>query len=383
MKKSNITRSSTAQKLVIGFVFDDSLDKGDGVQQYILALGAQYTKLGHEVHYLVGETKRTDLKHIHSLSKNVRVSFNGNKMSMPRPASKKRIRDLFAAHQFDVLHVQMPHSPFLAQRVILAAPASTRIVGTFHILPNSALVTAANKALKLALQPSLRRINAFVSVSPAAQTFFEKSWGIKSVVLPNVVDVPRYASAQPLSAIKTNLNIVFLGRLVERKGCQYLLQAVKQIVRLNLVKESFSVTICGTGPLQKNLQEFVSMNGLKHIVTFVGFVDETQKPQYLSAADIAVFPATGGESFGIVLIEAMAASRGVVLGGDNPGYRSVLGEQEAQLFDPKNNHDFATLLASYLNSAKLRTQAQQWQEISVQQYDIPVVASKLLDLYTV
>lgn len=385
MAKSSKQHSSRPQgrdKLCIGFVFDDSLDKNDGVQQYVLGLGAYYTSLGHEVHYLVGQTERRDLPRVHSLSRNIKVSFNGNKMSMPLFASKKRITQVFSDTTFDILHVQMPHSPFMAQRVINAAPRETRVIGTFHILPNSKLVTLANKYLKLLLRSSLKRIDQVVSVSPAAQEFLRENWGIESSVVPNHVKVSQYQNKQPHREYAHSCNIVFLGRLVDRKGCQLLLSAIKQMIRLELTQQPFKVIICGKGPLLANLQSFVGLNGMEHLVSFVGFVNEEDKPSYLAAADIAVFPATGGESFGIVLLEAMAASRGVVLGGDNPGYRSVLGSHEAQLFDPTNTHDFAQHLATYLSNPARREQAQQWQQEAVATYDVSVIGTRLLNLYT-
>ncbi|MGB4758937.1 MAG: glycosyltransferase family 4 protein [Candidatus Saccharimonadales bacterium] len=376
-----IKPSAGNSRLRIGFVFDDSLDKNDGVQQYVLGLGAYYTSLGHEVHYLVGQTERRDLPRVHSLSKNIGVSFNGNKMSMPLLASKRTIKKLFAEISFDVLHVQMPHSPFMAQRVINAAPSGTFIIGTFHILPNSKLVILANKYLKLLLRSSLKRIDRVVSVSPAAQKFLRASWHINSVVVPNHTKTEQYLRAQPHRGYAHSCNIVFLGRLVERKGCQQLLSAIKQMIRLELTKQPFKVVICGKGPLMSRLQSYVGMNGMDHIVSFVGFVDEQEKPSYLAAADIAVFPATGGESFGIVLLEAMAASRGVVLGGNNPGYQSVLGGHDGQLFDPNDTHEFAQLLAAYLSASQRREAARQWQTDAVQAYDVSVVGSRLLHMY--
>lgn len=372
---------ATAGRLKIGFVFDDSLDKNDGVQQYILGLGRYYKQLGHKVHYLVGQTNRTDLANVHSLSKNVKVSFNGNKMTMPLPASKKRIKKLLLEQRFDVLHVQLPYSPFMAGRVIKAAPKITKIIGTFHILPNSKLVIVANRLLRLLLLRSLKRIDQIVSVSPAAQEFLLKNWGMQSIVVPNIVDVKVFIDKKSSAELAESLNINFLGRLVTRKGCLDLLEAIKHIVRLNLIELPFKVNIGGKGPLGQNLKSFVSHNGLSHIVSFIGFVDEKSKPAFLTSADIAVYPSNGGESFGIVLIEAMAASRGVVLGGDNPGYRSVLGDQEGQLFNPKDTHEFALLLVKYLKSSSLRLQANKWQRQDVMQYDVPVVAERLISIY--
>jgi Glycosyltransferase Family 4 len=122
----------------IGFVLDDTLDSTDGVQQYVLTLGKWLKDQGHDVHYLVGATKRRDIPDVHSLSRNMSVRFNGNQMSMPLPAKKFEITALLSTEKFDVLHVQVPYSPLLAHRVIMAAPPQTAIIGTFHIAPNSA-----------------------------------------------------------------------------------------------------------------------------------------------------------------------------------------------------------------------------------------------------
>ncbi|HTH72515.1 MAG TPA: glycosyltransferase family 4 protein, partial [Candidatus Pristimantibacillus sp.] len=105
-------------RLKIGLVLDDSLDKVDGVQQYVLIVGRWLTAQGHDVHYLVGETKRTDLPGMHSLARNVKVRFNKNRMAIPLPANLRAIRALLKREQFDVLHVQVPYSPALAGRII-------------------------------------------------------------------------------------------------------------------------------------------------------------------------------------------------------------------------------------------------------------------------
>src|ERR1700712_493953 len=95
----------------VGFVIDDTLDKPDGVQQYVLTVGRWLAQNGHQVHYLCGETKRGDIPNVHSLTKNAHVRFNGNQLSVPKPANAAKIRQLLDTQQFDVLHIQMPYSP--------------------------------------------------------------------------------------------------------------------------------------------------------------------------------------------------------------------------------------------------------------------------------
>jgi phosphatidylinositol alpha-mannosyltransferase len=371
------------QTLKIGLVLDDSLDSTDGVQQYVLTLGDWLSSQGHEVHYLVGQTKRQDIPHLHSLSRNMGVRFNGNRMTMPLPASKRKIRALLAAEKFDVLHVQVPYSPFLAGRIVKAASKNTAVVGTFHILPVSPVVRLANRLLRLLVWRTLRRFDQIMSVSSAAQTFVQNIYHTESVVVPNTAPLQAFYHAKPFPEYSNVQTIVFLGRLVERKGCMYLLRAVHSLHAAGtLAGEDVRVIICGGGPLDSALKQYVREHDLGRIVTFAGRVSEADKPRYLASADVVVFPSTGGESFGIVLLEAMAAARGVVLAGDNPGYASVMAPRPQALFNPKHIPSFATLLADALEDKNSRLQARAWQAQYVRQFDVTAVGIRVVAEYT-
>lgn len=367
------------QPLKIGFVFDDSLNKPDGVQQYVLALGNWLSAHGHEVHYLVGETNRTDLKNVHSLSKNMGVRFNGNRLSMPLPTSKIAIKTLLNEQNFDILHVQLPYSPFMAKRVIKAADNTTVIVGTFHILPNSNVAVYGNKLLARWLQSSLKRFDKIVSVSKAAQEFAQHIYNIDSTVLPNVVDYNRFHSAQPLVKKDDQLTILFLGRLVPRKGCMLLLEAANLLTKMNNVPP-FRVIVCGKGPLLASLKRYVSDKRLENYVEFVGYVSEEDKPAYYASADISVFPSNGGESFGIVLLEAMASGKAAVLAGDNPGYASVMEPKPELLFDPFNAQELAKRLVSLLQNDQQRRELAEWGAVYTEAFDVNVVGKQLTAL---
>lgn len=361
----------------IGLVLDDTLDTPDGVQQYVLNVGKWLSLRGYEVHYLVGNTTRTDLPNVHSLSRNLRVKFNGNRMSVPLPGSKRKLRSFLVTEQFDVLHVQVPYSPFLAGRLLNVAPSQTAVVGTFHILPYSRFVALANHGLALLNQRSANRFDRMLAVSAPAQEFARRVYGYAAAVVPNPVNLAQFAAAASESR---SLNIVFLGRLVARKGAQHLLNAVAYMHEHRLYQGDFKVYIGGKGELMPQLQQFVVEHGLEAMVHFEGFVDEAKKPDFLAQADIAVFPSTSGESFGIVLLEGMAASRGVVLAGNNPGYASVMFDQKMVL-DPRDISVFAAQLASWLSNAPARMQAAGDQKEYVKKFDIQVVGEALLQIY--
>lgn len=368
------------RRLTIGFVIDDSLDSTDGVQQYVKTLASWLTAQGHDCHFIVPESKETSVK-VHALSRVVRTRFNKNSVATPLPARKRLIKQLFALETFDVLHVQMPYSPVLAGRVIAAMPQQTALIGTFHILPFGKRHRIANRALAKAINRSLKRFDQVVSVSDAAQAFAKESYGIDSEVLPNAVDTKSFVSKRSLQP-HPRKRIVFLGRLVERKGAAELLKALNVLQTLQpTVASGIECIIAGGGALRPKLEDYVKRHKLEHMVTFMGFIDEKEKPSLLSSADIAVFPSLGGESFGIVLIEAMAAGAGVVLGGDNAGYRSVLGARSETLFDPRDTKHFANTLFRFLQHEQLRHDVHRWQRQHVRQYDVAQVGRKLLSYY--
>jgi len=365
----------------IGIVGDDTLDKTDGVENYILTVGAWFTQQGHEVHYLVGETYRTDLPHLHSLSKNVKVRFNGNRLSIPLPANKKRIRELLAKEKFDVLYVQMPYSPALAARIVRAAGPRTAVVGAFHILPDNKLADWGTRLLRLVLSRNLRRFDKFLSVSTAAQKFSKDAFRIESVVIPNASPLKPFFAAKQFPQFKDTLTVLYHGRLVERKGCGHFLQAVASLVERDLWPAGAQVLISSDGPLRAKLEQFVHDRRLADIVTFLGYTSEADKPRYMASADIVVYPSTGGESFGIVLLEAMAASRGAVLAGNNPGYASVMYPRSESLFNPLDHQAFADMLLDNLTDKRLRRAARDWQMQYVKQYDVAVVGKQLIKLF--
>lgn len=372
---------SNIQKLKIGFVLDDGLDRPDGVQQYVLTLGNWLSTEGHEVHYLVGQTKRTDIANIHAIPKNLRVRFNGNVLTIPLPVPNRKIKKLLTSLDLDVLHVQVPYSPFFGAKVVRLASARTIVIGTFHIFPYGIQARVGTSLLGLWLQRNLRRFDAQLAVSSAAQSFAMKTFRIQAEIVPNMVDTDLFAPKNEQHKVSSTLNILFLGRLVERKGCDLLLHALAD-VRTSNPEINFHLNICGRGSLLPKLQSFVDASNLAGRVTFHGFVSEEQKILFMQQADVAVFPSYAGESFGIVLIEAMAAGSGVVLGGNNSGYASVLSDAQESLIDITDQSVFATQLAAVLSDAKLRTNIRAKQELLVKKFDVSTVGAQVTEAYT-
>lgn len=361
----------------VGLVLDDTLDKADGVQQHVLTVGKWLASQGHEVHYLVAKTERKDLENVHSLGRFVSLRYNKNNVRTPLPASRRKIKKLLEEQRFDVLHVQLPYSPFLAKHIIRYAGPGTAVVGTFHILPASRLHGYSNQALRAILGKSIRRFDKIVAVSEPAVHFARKAYGMSASYLPNPIDVGAFRTGKRLAAFdRRKLNIVFLGRIVKRKGVMELIDAYNHLPD-DLAKKT-RLIICGKGPYKQRAHQHTRVD---RDVTFTGFVAEKDKPDYLASADIAVFPSIGGESFGIVLVEAMAAGSRVVIGGNNPGYASILGAQPYLLFDPRDRQAFVDHLELFITDDKLRERMFKWQQDTVGQYDIAVVGPEIVKMY--
>jgi phosphatidylinositol alpha-mannosyltransferase len=369
----------------VALVLDDSIDRPDGVQQWVRALGSYLESVGHEVHFVCSVSESTDPR-VHAIARNVSVKFNGNGLQTPLPASRKLVRELLIAEDFDVIHVQTPHSPFLAGRVVEEArklrARSVRIVGTFLIMPTGRVASTATRALGMALRKNLRKFDAIHAVSPGSLEFAREAFRIEPLLIPLAIDTGAFAAAAKPRSSGDKLVVAFLGRLVERKGALELIEALSVLPPEVLAR--LDVRIGGRGPLLSDVEELVAKHGLGGIVTLAGFVSEEDKPQFYADADIAVFPSLGGESFGIVLIEAMAAGAGVVVAGANPGYLSVINDRPEVQVDARDTEAFAATLLRLIDDADLRAELHAEQAEHVKQFDLTVVGERVLaELYGV
>jgi phosphatidylinositol alpha-mannosyltransferase len=374
--------SKEKSKLKIGYILDGGLEKPDGVQQYILALGGWMKSQGHEVRYIVAGNIAPGITHAISLSRSIEVSSNGNSLTIPRPVSRKKLKDYLNKEQFDVLHVQTPYSPLMGEQLIFLSPKSTAVIGTFHVVPYNKLLSIGNWLLGHYCHFSIKRFDKMFSVSPAAQKIAKRDFRIDSSILPNVIDYAKFSSATPVKKYQDGkINILFFGRLVERKGCIYLLKAIVNLKDRGIDIKTLRVIVAGSGPQAKELKDFATNNNLAGVVEFTGFVEEVDKPKYYASADIAVFPALGGESFGIVLIEAMCSGHAAVLGGANDGYGSVLAAQPELLFKVKDDNELTDKLVELLDDETKRHNFASWARSYAKEYDVNVVGARLEATY--
>ena len=359
--------------MTIGLILDDTLDRSDGVQQAVIAIGEKLRVLGHDVHYICSETKRTDLQNIHSVGKFIPMKFNGNSIRTPLPASGKKIKQLFSEVDFDVLHVTMPYSPLLAEKVLKLAPSAVKKFGTFHILPFNKLSDTGTSLLGFALRSSLKSMDHCFAVSAPALNFMQDSFNVDGTVLANPVDFKFFRKYKKQKSDK--FTFVFVGRFEERKGVKQLVEAFDK-ADINGAK----LIMCGKGPMLDDVVKDAKSRNLD--IEFPGFVEDEEKAQYLANADVAVFPSTSGESFGIVLTEAMSAKSGIAIGGNNPGYDSVIGKWPEVLFDPNDINEFAQLLRRCATDKEFRESIGSEQHEYAKEFDIDYIVDELLRYYS-
>ena len=368
--------------LTIGFVFDDTLDALDGVQQHIITIGTELARRGHDVHYLVGETHHSPVPQTVSLARNVMVSFNGNRMRIPLPVRKREIRAALAHNNYDILHIQAPYSPLFGGRVLECAPQSTGVVATYHIAPIDRRARYGGRALGLVNAHSHRRVDEVIAVSQVAAQYAQFTSHTHGTIIANPVNVEKFATAaHRATRDAAHPHIVFLGRLVPRKGAQLLLDALDYGERHGMFPmPGLHVTLAGDGPLMDDCVQRAAR--LRTPVQFVGTVDEG-KADLLASADVAVFPAIGGETFGIVLPEAIASGAGVTLAGDNPGYRWTMRGDEDALFSvgPDHARVLAERIERALTDAPWARRLHAREEALLDRYNVQAVTDEVEQVY--
>jgi phosphatidylinositol alpha-mannosyltransferase len=300
---------------------------------------------------------------------------------MPVLSRAREIDWVLAAGAFDVVHVQVPYSPFLAARVIRRVNSATAVVGTFHVNSERPVVRFGARLLSIATGPSLRRFDRMMCVSSVARTFAHRWFGVqRAAIVPNMVDGSALRSMAAMRAPPGDRapSLAFVGNLVPRKGVETLIAAMPAICNAH---PAASLTIAGDGPRRARLEDRVRRARMTHAVRFVGSVSEREKAELLGDADIACFPSHSGESFGIVLLEAIAAGAGVVVGARNDAYEEVLRATPEALTAPRDPHDLARTLLRLLANPELRADVQARQQHLAVRHDIETITDQVVAVY--
>jgi phosphatidylinositol alpha-mannosyltransferase len=352
-----------------------------GVVNHISCLEREFTRKGHEVKIIAPASEA-----MHTLGDRfIRI---GNPRSFPVSGSIARItvavkieaqiREAFAREKFDICHLHEPLMPTLNTTTLQMHLSP--MVGTFHASGAKPWYTLFGPVVKFYLDRWYRKLDGRIAVSSTARDYVNAYFPGEYTIIPNGIDTGHFnCHAKPLEKYNDGkTNILFVGRLEKRKGFDYLLKAYKQSI-----KEIPNCRLIAVGPgtrLRKKYEKQVTKEGLKDVV-FAGYATFADLPRYYQTADVVCFPATGRESFGIVLLEAMSVGKPIIATAID-GFANVLTHGTEGLSVPPR--DVESLTESLLTLIKDKSLCQQMGANGQQKalvYDWSHISQRILDFY--
>ncbi|WP_063050102.1 glycosyltransferase family 4 protein [Nocardia arthritidis] len=358
----------------IGMVCPYSFDVPGGVQAHVVELARVFIERGHKVSVLAPAGEDTPLpEFVVSAGRAVAIPYNGSVARLSfGPMAYTRIRRWIDGNDFDVLHIHEPNAPSLSMLALKIAEGP--IVATFHTSTTKSLVLSTFQGV---LRPYHEKISGRIAVSELARRWQVEALGSDAVEIPNGVDVPAFARAPMLPGYpRAGGTVLFLGRYDEpRKGMEVLLGALPDLVRGH---PDVEILIVGRGDEDRLRREAGKLSG--HL-RFLGQVSDEEKASAMRSADVYVAPNLGGESFGIILIEAMAAGTAVVA-SELDAFRRVLRDGTAGMLVPiGDSAALAAALHTVLTDEVRREALVRTATQVVGEYDWPVVAEQILRVY--
>jgi len=359
----------------IGMVCPYSFDVPGGVQSHVRDLTESLRKRGHQVSLLAPGSDTEQLPdYVVPAGRAVPVPYNGSVARLTfGPLSMARTHAWLREGDFDVLHVHEPTTPSLSLLALWAAEGP--VVATFHT------ATARSRAMAAAagiLRPALEKISGRIAVSGPAAATLEAHLGGTSVVVPNGVFVSRFTGASADPRFRgTGDTVVFLGRFDEsRKGLEVLLTAFPAVAA---ARPGVRLLVAGRGDAYAAQRQLPSR--LRDSVQWLGVVSDDTRARLLASTDAFVAPNTGGESFGIVLVEAMAAGAPVVA-SDLDAFADVCGHgRYGALFGAGDAADLSRVLVTTLEDPSAARSRAQDACIAVWRYDWSHVTRQVLHVY--
>ena len=352
-----------------------------GVVSHISCLEQQFTRLGHEVKIIAPASKA-----VYTMGDRfIRI---GTPRPIPVSGSIARItislrlesqvKEVFEREKFDICHLHEPLMPTLCTTILRLK--KTPMVGTFHASGGKPWYVMFSPLVKWYLDRWFRKLDTRIAVSPVALEYVSKYFPADYEIIANGVDTQHFHDkVTPIDEFNDGkTNILFVGRLEKRKGFDYLLKAYQ------LIKpEVPDCRLIQVGPgvrLRRKYEKYARQYGLPD-VSFTGYATYGDLPRYYKTADIACFPATGRESQGIVLLEAMSVGKPVI-GSNIAGYSSVLSDGvEGFAVQPKDAEKTAEALLRLIKNKQLRQQMGDRGIARARQFDWSIIAARLLDLY--
>ena len=358
----------------IGMVCPYSFDVPGGVQSHVLQLAEVMRARGHDVSVLAPASPHVELPdYVVSGGKAVPIPYNGSVARLRfGPATHRKVKRWLMRGDFDVLHLHEPNAPSLSMLALMIAEGP--IVATFHTSTTKSLTLSVFQGI---LRPWHEKIIGRIAVSDLARRWQMEALGSDAVEIPNGVNVGSFASAPLLDGYpRPGKSVLFLGRFDEpRKGMEVLLGALPALVDRFPAAE---ILVLGRGDEDALRAKAGSLAG--HL-RFLGQADDATKASALRSVDVYCAPNLGGESFGIVLVEAMAAGTAVVA-SDLHAFRRVLCDGDAGRLVPIDDASvLADGLIEMLQDDAARERYVETATEAVRRYDWAVVANQIVRVY--
>ena len=360
----------------IGLVCPYIYPETGGVAVHVRYLYENLRLRGHDVRVITAShgPQRSSEGDIIRLGVGFSVPINASVGTLTfSPRYLTQIDDMLERERFDVLHLHEPFVPFLS--LFLLRESRSVNIATFHAYAG---FSPSYELGRRVMRGHASRIHGRIAVSAAARHFIDRFFPGDYKVIPNGVDVPRFANAVPVARWQDGTpNVLFVGRHEPRKGLLDLLKAHRILRRTGYENR---LLVVGSGPQEREARRYVAVRGLQG-VEFLGKVSDAEKAQLYRTADIFASPATGGESFGIVLLEAMAASAPIVA-SDIHGYKGVVRRgREGLLVPPHEPKDLAAAIGRLLDDPVLRAEMGAAGRERADAFSWPSVTAKVEDYY--
>ncbi|MBI4339954.1 MAG: glycosyltransferase family 4 protein [Chloroflexi bacterium] len=348
-----------------------------GVVDHITYLGQELQEMGHAVKILspVSNAGALGMDNLIAVGRPFPVPSGGSVARISLSVWRERtVKAVLKEEGFDIIHLHEPLAPVLPLTVLHCS--STANVGTFHAYNNRTLKYRLGQPF---LDPFFQKLDSRIAVSPPAMSYVSRFFPGEYRIVPNGIDVDFYSEpVQPFDAFHDGkLNILFLSRLEKRKGLKYLLMAFS---RLKWEYPFLRLLVVGPGNPGKECYRILAERNLQDVV-FLGGVSREAKRRYLRTAHIFCAPATGKESFGMILGEAMASGRPIVASNID-GYASVMADgAEGFLVPPRDDEGLAGALERLIVDPQLRQEMGQRGMETVQRYRWDRVAAQVVACY--
>jgi len=363
----------------IGLVCPYNIALGGGVQEIVFALQEHLTERGHTAKIITAQPRqknKVDASKVIFLGTSIDLRWpNQTTAPFSSTIDTEAIEQVIDAERFDILHFHEPWVPALS-RQILARSQSVN-VATFHAkVPETIVSRTLALVITPYMQTVLNDLHELTAASEPAAEYVRSLTDRPVSIIPNGIDINHFQRA-PQVGSEGAKTILYIGRLEGRKGLKYLLIAYHQLAQ---ELPGLRLVIAGNGPERRRLEVMAQELELPN-VEFLGYVSDEQKVQLLASSDLFCSPAVYGESFGIVLLEAMASGL-VTVAGDNSGYASVMqGLGALSLVNPRDIPEFARRMKLLLTEPKLRALWQSWARQQIKQYSYKSVVDQYEALY--